>query len=510
MRSSFLLLEANNLNPIKSIKIKWAEKEKRINVRCYWQISIEIYIGGNRMDDNIKLRKFGFKDKISYMIGSMGCDFMFFLSSMYLLKFYTDVMGVSAGIVGGMMMVSRFVDAFTDVAMGQIVDRAPTKEKGKFAPFLRLVAGPVAIASALMYANWFRNMSMGFKVFWMFFTYLLWGSVCYTGVNIPYGSMASAITDNPKERAELSNWRTIGTQIVMILISVVLPTFIYYVNDAGNTVLVGSRVAVWAIILSVISFICFMVCYHMTIERVKFTSKNQKFSFGHLLKSLATNKALIGIVVVSLLALLGQLSYSNMQSYIYPNYFGSAGALSITNLLGVIVTLACSTFVVTISDKFGRKNLAIFSGIVQAVSFIVLYFIHTTNIWTWTIIYGISTIGTGIFSLITWAMLTDVIDDTEVVTSERADGTIYSIYSFARKCGQGFSSGIAGIMLSVVGYTAATAFDTNVINGIYNITCLAPAGSYIALTAAIIFLYPLSKKRVEDNTAELRRRRAAH
>ncbi|MBE6024330.1 MAG: MFS transporter [Cellulosilyticum sp.] len=459
------------------------------------------------MDNNIQFRKFGFKDRLSYMVGSMGCDFLFFLSSMYLLKFYTDVMGVSAGLVGGMMMVSRFVDAFTDVAMGQIVDRAPTKARGKFTPFLLLVSGPVCVASFLMYATWFRNMSMGFKVFWMFFTYLLWGSICYTGVNIPYGSMASAITDDPKERAELSNWRTIGTQVVMILVSVVLPTFIYYTNADNQTVLSGTRVTVWAAILSVVSFICFMVCYYTTVERVRFTRTNKKFSFGHLFKSLITNRALIGIVVVSLLCLLGQLSYSNMQSYIYPNYFDSAGAISITSLIGIVITLICSTFVVQLSDKFGRKNLAIFSAAIQAASFIVLYFIHTENIWVWTVIFEIGFVGSGIFSLITWAMLADVIDDTEVVTHERADGTIYSIYSFARKCGQGFSSGLAGAMLSAIGYTTATAFNPDVLDGIYNITCLVPAGSFIALTVVTILMYPLSKKRVDANTAELRRRR---
>ena len=461
------------------------------------------------MENKQKLRPFGFRDKSSYMIGNMGNDLMFLLSSMYLLKFYTDVMGVSAAIVGTMMMVSRFVDAFTDVAMGQIVDRAPTKAKGKFAPFLRIVAGPVTIASFLMYAVWFKNMGMTFKVIWMFATYLLWGSVFYTGINIPYGSMASAITDDPKERAELSNWRTIGTQFVLVLIAVVLPTFIYYTNDAGQSVLSGTNMAIAAGVFSILSFICFMVCYYMTTERVKFETKNEKFNFVQLVKGLATNKALIGIVVVSLVSLLGQMSYSNMQGYIYPNYFGNPGAISTTNFLSIIVTLGCATVVVPLSAKIGRKNLAIISAVLQAVSFIALYFIKTTNIWVWIVIYSVSLVGTGIFSLITWAMLADVIDDTEVVTGERADGAVYSVYSFARKCGQGFSSGIAGAMLSMIGYSAATAFNPEVVSKIYDVTCLVPGVAYGLLIIVIIFLYPLSKKRVEANTAELRRRRAA-
>ena len=418
-------------------------------------------------------------------------------------------MGVSAAIVGSMMMISRFVDAFTDVTMGQIVDRAPTKAKGKFAPFIRMVAGPVALASFLMYASWFKDMGMTFKVIWMFATYLLWGSVFYTGINIPYGSMASAITDSPRERAELSKWRTLGTQFVVVLTSVVLPTFIYYTNDAGQSVLSGTNMMIAAGVFSVVAFIAFMVCYHMTTERVKFETKTEKFSISALLKSFVTNKALIGLVLLSLVSLLGQMSFGNMQGYVYPNYFNNVGAMSLNSLLNIVITLGCAVFVVQISDKFGRKNVAIFSAMIQAASFILLYFLHTDNIWVWTVILQIGAIGTSIFSLITWAMLADVIDDAEVVTGERADGTVYSIYSFSRKCGQGFSSGIAGAMLSMVGYTAATAYDPHVVNSIYDVTCLVPGISYVVLVVVIIFFYPLGKKRVEANTAELRRRRAA-
>lgn len=104
-------------------------------------------------DNNGKVRPFGIKDKLGYMFGDFGNDFTFLLSAMFLLKFYTDVMGVSAALVGLMMMAARFVDAITDVTMGQIVDRSRPGKKGKFAPWLRRMCGPVALASFLMYAN---------------------------------------------------------------------------------------------------------------------------------------------------------------------------------------------------------------------------------------------------------------------------------------------------------------------------------------------------------------------
>ena len=79
--------------------------------------------------DNKVVRPFGLRDKVGYMFGDFGNDFTFMLSSIFMLKFYTDVMGISAGVVGVLMMAARFVDAFTDVTMGQIVDRSkPTKD----------------------------------------------------------------------------------------------------------------------------------------------------------------------------------------------------------------------------------------------------------------------------------------------------------------------------------------------------------------------------------------------
>lgn len=459
------------------------------------------------METNKAVRPFGMRDKMGYMFGDFGNDFTFILSSMLLMKFYSDVMGVAVGLVGTMMMVARFVDAFTDVAMGQIVDRSKPGKKGKFLPWIRRMCGPVAIASALMYASWFQDMSMGFKIFWMFFTYLLWGSIFYTSINIPYGSMASAVSADPKERAELSNWRTIGATLAGTVIGVILPLVVYYSDEAGNSVLSGSRVTIAAVLCSIGAIVCYLLCYSMTTERVKVEQKTEKFDLGALLKGLVTNRALIGIVVVSICMLLVQLTSQTMTTYIYPNYFRNTGAQSVAGLVGVVITLGCAGFTVKLSQKFGRKELGIFASLLGAVVFIAAFFIHTTNAWIFVGLYAVAYIGLAVFSLISWAMITDVIDDTEVQTGERSDGTIYAVYSFARKLGQAASSGISGLLLTIIGYTQATAFDENVVNGIYNLTCLVPAVGYLLMAIALKFLYPLDKKRVDSNVTVLEEKR---
>ncbi len=452
-----------------------------------------------------EVRPFGTSDKLGYMFGDFGNDFTFILSSLFLTKFYTDVMGVSAALVGIMMMLARFVDAFTDITMGQLVDKSKPGKKGKFSPWLLRMCGPVAISSFLMYAVWFKDMPMSFKIFWMFFSYLLWGSVFYTGVNIPYGSMASAISEEPKDRASLSNFRSIGAALASTVIGVVLPLVVYYTDEAGNTIFSGERMAVAAFACSVGAIICYFLCYYMTTERVKVPAKNEKFSLKGLALSLAQNKALIGIVVSALLMLFAQLSLNNMSSYIYPNYFGNAQALSLVSLLGTIITLGLAPFTVYLSTNIGKKEISMAGAGLSAVVFLIAYFIHTKNIWVWIVLYGISYIGTALFTLVSWAMITDVIDDTEVKTGSRSDGTIYSVYSFARKLGQAVASGLTGTLLSAIGYSQATAFDENVVNGIYDITCIVPAISNLLLVAALWYLYPLDKKTVKANSEKLKK-----
>lgn len=458
----------------------------------------------------VNSKNFGIRDKVGYMFGDFGNDFTFILSTMFLMKFYTDVMGISSALVGLMMMVARFVDAVTDVTMGQIVDRSRPGNKGKFAPWIKRMAGPVAVASLLMYAVWFKDMPMTFKIFWMFFSYLLWGSICYTGINIPYGSMASAISAEPKDRAALSSWRTIGATLAQTVIGVVLPLVVYYKDMEGRLVLSGERMAVAAFFCSVFAIICYILCYKMTTERVKVEQKTEKFSFNELVSGLVHNKALIGIIVCALLLLVAQLSLSNMANYIYPNYFGNTAAMSVATFLGSGIVLLLSTVITTFAAKYGKKEISIAGCLISAAAMIAGYVIHTRNVWVWVAIYTVFMAGIAVFNLVVWAMITDVIDDAEVITGERSDGTIYSVYSFARKLGQAASSGLSGFLLSIVGYTTLTAYDERVVNGIYNISCLVPAVGVIFLALALKFLYPLNKRRVDANAAYLKAKREAN
>ena len=190
----------------------------------------------NTAYDTQKTPPFGWRDKIGYLLGNVANDFTFAFAGVFLLVFYTKVLGIPSELVGTMFLLARFLDAFTDITMGRIVDMSKSGKSGKFRPWLLYMSAPVAIASFLMYQSSLADASMGVKIAYMIVTYLVWGSVFYTSINIPYGSMASVISPNPDHRAALSTFRSVGSVFANIAVGVVAPLFIYTSDQAGNQI----------------------------------------------------------------------------------------------------------------------------------------------------------------------------------------------------------------------------------------------------------------------------------
>ena len=451
---------------------------------------------------------FGMKDKLGYMFGDFGNDFTFILSSSFMLKFYTDVMGIEAAVVGLLMMAARFVDAVTDVTMGQIVDRSKPTNAGKFKPWIKRMCGPVAISSFLIYQSGLAGLPYGVKVVWMTVTYILWGSIFYTSINIPYGSMASAVSPEPKDRADLSTWRTIGATLAGLVIGVGTPIFAYETVN-GNTVLSGPRMTIIAGGFSVLAIVGYLLCFQLVRERVEVPANNKKLDISQLFKSLVTNRPLLGIIAAAIALLLATLTMQGMSGYVFPNYYGNAAAQSASSFTGSLaVLLICAPLAAKLSEKYGKKELSVISCLAAAAVYLVCLIVHPQNAFVYVAFFTLAYVGFGFFNTVIWAMITDVIDDAEVKSGVREDGTIYSVYSFARKLGQALSAGMTGALLSLIGYTNVTAFEPEITERIFKLSCIAPLVGFGLVALFLIVLYPLDKKRVERNVAELARRRS--
>ena len=458
------------------------------------------------MKANVTIRPFGIRDKVGYLLGDFGNDFTFIFSTMMLMKFYTDVMGVSAGVVGLVMTIARIVDAFTDIAMGRICDRARPTEAGKFKPWLMRMCIPVALASFLIYQSALAGAAMWVKIAYLFVTYILWGSVFYTAINIPYGSMASAVSPNPDDRQSLSTFRSMGAMFAGTIIGVMLPLIAYEKVDGVET-LVGTRVTLAAGICSLLAIGCYVLCYFMVTERVRTEqSAEQQDSVGQMLASALKNRALIAIIAASIVMLLSQLTMQNMSGYVYPDYYNNAAAQSASTLMMMGGMLFAAALVKPIAKRIGKTEVSLFSSLFAAAVNVILFFIRPENVWVYAGMQLLSWIGLGMFSMVTWALITDVIDYSEIKNGKREDGTVYALYSFARKLGQAASAGLTGFLLEIIGYSTAAKADAAVQKGIFDISVLVPALGFLLLALILWFWYPLHKKQVDANVEALKQK----
>lgn len=465
------------------------------------------------MQNNNKTEQlFGLRDKIGYMFGDFGNDFTFIFASSFLMVFYTKVLGISGGMVGTLFLVARFVDAFTDVTMGRIVDSVQAAPDGKFRCWIRRMCGPVALSSFLMYQTAMANASMTWKIIYMYVTYLLWGSIFYTSINIPYGSMASAITSEPNERTALSTFRSIGATLAGLVIGVVTPIFLYTTDENGNQVVRGGATfTIVAGIFSVLAVICYLICYKLTTERVQLEKdgKAKAITLADTFGAIVKSRALLGIIGAAIFLLLSQLLINTMNNYIYPDYFGNARGISIFTMLStVVILLVVAPFSVPVSKRFGKKEASAVGMLLSGCVYALMYFLKLRNLWVFLILSIVGYIGLGFFNTVIWANITDVIDDQEVKMGQREDGTVYAVYSFARKVGQALAGGAGGWALEIIGYESAAAAQTpEVLSGLYLTATLIPAIGFFTVAFLLWFVYPLDKKRVEKNVTLLQEKR---
>ena len=456
---------------------------------------------------------FGWRDKLGYLLGDFGNDFTFILSSSFLLKFYTDVMHVSACIVGLVMMLARFVDAFTDVTMGRLCDRSRPRDSGKFRPWILRMCAPVAISSFLIYQSAFASYALWFKVLWLVATYILWGSIFYTSINIPYGSMASAISPDPDHRQSLSTFRTMGSSLAGVIIGAGIPLLAYdkrVVDDVQIAEMNGGRFTIIAGVFSILAVLAYIGCYLLVTERVsperEVEHEARDKGVRVLLSNSVKNRALISIIAASVIMLLSQFVLQQMANYVFPDYYADTGAQSASNIVMLVAFSAAAIMAKPLARKFGKAELSAVANLLAAAVCIVLFIVRPTSVWVYVGINLLSWLGIGVFAMVSWALITDVIDDAELKHGIREDGSIYALYSFARKLGQAAAAGLTGLLLTVIGYEKieGTPLTESVKNGIFNVSTLVPAVGFAVLSLILWFWYPLHKRRVEENVAALK------
>ncbi|MFI8495378.1 MFS transporter [Peribacillus butanolivorans] len=450
----------------------------------------------------VKVRKFGIRDKLGYLFGDFGNDFFFILVSSFLMVYYTDIFHISAATVGILFLIARLWDAVADVTWGRFIDTRKPGKHGKFKPWIFRMSFPLVLSGILMFVK-IPGMSDGFYMAWAFVTYIVWGTL-YSTVNIPYGSMASVITSDPVERTSLSTFRTMGAMLASLIINVVGPLILFVDNKADpNRFLVG------AIIFGLLSISCYIACYKLSTERIIAPiNENQKSSLKKSVKGIVKNKPLLSILAASLIFMMCTMLIGAINVYLFKDYFSNASALSLIGLVQTAAVFVAMPIAKPCVAKFGKKETASIGMLLAGGVYGLLYFMPNLSAIQFIIISAIGMFGFGFFNIVVWAFVTDVIDYHEYLTGLREDGTVYSIYSFARKVGQAIAGGIGGFAIAMVGYDATREAQTQqALDGIHALATLVPAVIYIVVFLILAFLYPLNKKRTIQLAEDLAERR---
>ena len=439
------------------------------------------------------------KDYIGYaMIDAAGC-LVFSLVTTLLQKFYTDIFHLSPLFIMLMFIAARIWDGINDPIMGRICDTARPGKGGRYRPWILYAAFPLALSAVLMFLRFPGMGEEGHTVATCVYatvTYIFFG-MAYTVLQIPFGSLASVVTTDAHERSKLSVWRSIGAALGSIPV-LLIASFAYAKRlDANGNVVLGENgkaitdmqyapVIRGVVIMAVCSFVMLLIAYTLNRERVK--TKPQKAEKGATAKAirlLFTNRAFVSISLISMLLLAGQMFTQSFYTYLFDDYFHA----NWMNLAGVTAAAAANLILFFLRGMAPERLMWIF---------LALCFVS----------------GCGLTTLVMqlWAMVTDTIDDLEVKTSSRDDGTAYSVFNFFRKLGQVLSAVcVNGALLGMhYKYEKGAVQTMDNLKKMYDLATLIPAVLFAVMALMLFVYYPLTRKKVAELQEQKERKLREH
>lgn len=453
------------------------------------------------MENQMELQdttKVGVLERIAYGFGDFGCNIIYTAMTTYLLFYYTDYAGVNAAAVGFIMLISRFLDGLTDVAMGMIVDRTKTKY-GKARPWILRMAIPFGVAGVLLFSvptQWEST----WKLIYVFLTYNLVSSVLYTAINVPYSSLNALMTQDPYERSVLSIFRnllaTLGT---LIINSYTLTLVNYFGDDASAWTKTFSIFGVFAVL-------AFMINFFGTKERVKpINEESTEISFKEGIQALFKNKYWMMVTGILMLLFINMALTTGSTVYYAKSILGNNQIAQTINSLMNIAQIVSMFLVAPFVKRLGKRNSMGIGLIIQSIGTVLIVVLGGSifGIYASSIVRGIG----GAFSgAVMWAMVSDTVDYGEWKTGLRMEGLTNSASSFGYKVGNGLGSALLGVILSLGGYAGqATVQSAQALISINFVFWVLPIAINMVILL-VLFFYKLDGE-FEGMVADLNQRK---
>lgn len=439
------------------------------------------------MKNDLNQSKVPFISKLAYGMGDVGCNFSWMFVGNFLMIFYTDVFGISMSAVATLMLFSRFWDAINDPIIGGLSDKTHTRW-GRYRPWL-LFAAPLT-ALVLILTFWAHpDWSQTHKIIYMAVTYCIL-VLGYTCVNIPYGTLCGAMTQNMTERAQINTSRSVSAMIAIGIINIITIPLIEWLGN-GNA---RQGYLLIAILYGTIFAVCHIFCFAKTKEVVE-VPVAQKIPLRLQLQAVAKNKPY-------LLALLGQVLFGfilygrNADLLYYFTYVENDAVLftyySMAIIIPSIIGAACfpKVFQLTSNKGWAASVFAFGTGITIIALF---FFSPVTSPIPFYLFAALSQFFFSGFNTAIYAIIPDCVEYGEWRTGIRNDGFQYAFISLGNKIGMPLGTALLALSLGWAGYEANTTQNEAVVAIMRHSFSTIP-GILWVVTALALFFYKLDKR----------------
>ena len=436
------------------------------------------------------------RNKIGYMVGDVGNNFLFDMGQLYLLKYFTDQLGLNSAVAGTIFLVAKVWDAFMDISVGTWIDnRTNIGKRGKFRPFMLWAAIPLAL---LLIANFtMPDFSVTGKLVWAYVAYMLFGTV-YSISNVPFGSMITAMTKNSQERSELASYRQAGSNFGLMMATI---GFMPIVKALPNEK-IGYTVAV--VVFAIAGVLCQWFAYANTKENYQSEPKPKvsKAEIKESYKALLKNKPLLTVSIVNLFTFSAFNLKLAVQVYYCQYVLKDLTAESLLGFFSIGMVFVSVFLTPMLTKKFDKKNVYILGCAIWAVGDILGFF-FASNTFMLVFLTSIAYLGNGFTSALNWALVSDCVEYGEWKTGIHSEGLVYSFFTYFRKLSQALAGFIPGIVLAMVGYVPNQAQTATALLGIRGLMFIYSATLAVVTIVVMWKLYPLTEKRYKNIMGEL-------